>query len=222
MIRTRDGFTLTLSTIKKVEDWNDAYSITKEDGWSFSINKSDCGDLVPQTGDSILMAEGTNAIPGIIIEGRVIRWKTAEQVAADHEQWRKNWRLEKLERYVEHGEELKNRVKKLHPVLQQRMERFDKESGVEFWIDSAPYEMACLEGTQALLNKVEELGLESDEAVEWVEKWWKINSAEHDPPYDYKKQMEIVPDFGEGHSGNTAGAAYAMALMILKGEGDKL
>lgn len=221
MTTNRYGQRVELNTLEKVIDEGDSYSLTLQGSWSLFVSKRECGDFVPQVGDWILVSyQGFNSIAGIIIEGRVLRAKTPEQIEAEHQQWKRDYRLEKLERYLEHGDALKERVKKLHPALQARMARFDSEGGVEFWIDSAPYEMAVLEGAQALLNKTEELGLSGNDAVRWVEDWWALNTKEHN--YDYKRQMEMVPDFGDGHSGNTAGAAYQMALMLLDGRGNEL
>ena len=217
-MKNRDGQRIELSEIDRVDDEGDSFSVRQKGGWSLFISKSECGDFVPAVGDWMLVSyHGFNTIAGIIIEGRVIRSKSTAEIEADHEQWKKNLRLERLERYVTHGEALKERVKNLHPVLQARMARFAAEGGVDFWIESAGYEMACLEGAQALLNKVADLGISDNAAVKWINDWWDINSAKHDPPYDYKKQMEIVPDFGDGHSGNTAGAAKALAIFILEG-----
>jgi len=233
-MHNREGQKIELTTLSKVEEHENGFDLTQRGGWTFSVSKDECNGFVPQAGDWILTSyEGFNTIAGIIVEGHVLRAKTSKQVADEHAQWVKNYRLEKLERYVKHGEALKERVKNLHPVLQARMNRFASESGVEFWIDSAPYGMACLEGAQALLNKVAELGLianshdefkagEHQAAVDWVNDWWDINSDKHDPPYDYKKQMELVPDFGDGHSGNTAAAAKSIAVMILQGRGNEL
>lgn len=226
-MKNREGQKIELSSVTKVEDWDESYSVTMKDSWSLNFSKAEAGNFVPREGDWILVSyEGFNTIAGIIIEGHIIRNKTSQQVKDEHEQWVKNIRLRKLEAYVEHGDALKERVKNLHPVLQARMARFAAEHGVEFWIDSAPYEMAVLEGAQALLNKVQDLDLYDggntgyEAAVQWIEDWWALNTKEGG--YDYAKQMELVPDFGDGHSGNTAGMAYRIALMILKEEGDNL
>lgn len=225
-MKNRDGYNVEVSPIKSVDLYDEGgCAITREEpGWgTFGLSAAELNGFIPQVGDVVVVyTEGFSSIRGVIIDGHVFRYHTPAQAKAEHEQWKKNYRLEKLERYVEHGDALKERVKSLHPVLQARMARFGAESGIEFWVDSAPYEMACLEGTQALLNKVESLDLEGDAAVAWVNDWWDINSDKHDPPYDYEKQMEIVPDFGDGHSGNTAGAAKAMAVMILSGRGSEL
>jgi hypothetical protein len=86
--------------------------------------------------------------------------------------------------------------------------------------------MICLEGAAALLRKVGEVFEDehidnwTDEAkaagIEWIKNWWNMNTKEGG--YDYKGQMEIVPDFGEGHSGFTASAAKSMAIAVLEGK----
>lgn len=230
MLHNRDDQRVSLSLIEKVDDQDTGYSLRKDDGWSLWVSKEDLGGFVPQVGDTILTAESINNVSGIVIEGHVVRWKSKAQVDADFEQWKKNYRLEKLERYIKHGEALKARARNLPLPLRKRMFRFDAEFGIDFWIDSADYEMAAMEGAAALLRKVQELELvddiddtsqnttvQLDAAVAWIKDWWNINSDKHDPPYDYAKQMELVPDFGDGHSGNTAGAAYSIAIAILEG-----
>lgn len=233
MVTNREGQRLELSELSDVRDEDDSYSLTMQGGWSLYMSKDECGDFVPRVGDWILVSyEGFNTIAGIIIEGRVLRAKTSKQVKAQHEQWVKNIRLKRLEEYLEKGDALKERVKRLPEPLRQRMNRFAEKEGVEFWIESAGYEMHVMEGAAALLRKVKELGfinsvdnpeLSSPEikadpltAVQWIDEWWALNTKEHD--YNYTRQMELVPDFGEGHSGNTAGAAYAIAKALLRGE----
>ena len=181
--------------------------------------------------DSWILTENpVNNIATVIIEGRVLRRKSVKVIEAERKSFSDSYRLRKLEAYVSDGEALKERAANLPKPLAERMERFAQESGVEFWIDSAPYEMFALEGAAALLKKAaDEVGLayngfdfastsngKEQEAIQWIEDWWALNTKEHD--YNYKKQMELVPDFGDGHSGNTAGAACALALAVLRGE----
>jgi hypothetical protein len=233
LIRNRYDWPVELTTIEKVDADNEdgGVSIKKADGWSMFIRGDELDGFVPEPGDWILTEQPVNNIATIIIEGRVIRRKNKRQVEEEHKNFSNNYRLEKLERYVKEGDELKKRVEKLPLPLRLRMARFAAESGEEFWIDSAGYEMYALEGAAALLRKVKELGYINDvddpagstntiavnDAIKWIKDWWAINSKDHNPPYDYKKQMEIVPDFGDGHSGNTAGAAYGLAIRILEG-----
>lgn len=236
-MKNRDGYEVEVAPITEVDFYDDGgCAITRGvPGWgTFGIGADELNGFKPQVGDIVIVyTQGFSSIRGIVIDGRVLRYTTPAQAEADHEQWKKNWRLEKLERYVAEGDDLKARAAALPLPLRERMERFAKEGGVEFWIESADYEMYALEGAAALIRKVHELGFihsshtnfgvaegENDDiegAVKWIKDWWDINSEKHG--YDYKRQMELVPDFGDGHSGNTAGAAYALAVRILEGEG---
>lgn len=218
IVRNRDGHVVKLLTITKVEETEQSYGITSTDGMTFGVSKIECDGFVPQVDDPlVLTTQNFSMVAGVIINGRVIRNKSQAMLDAEHETWMMKHRLDKLERYIEEGDALKARVEKLHPRLRARMYRFAAENGRDFWIDDAPYEMYALEGANALLDKVKELELKGDAAVEWINDWWDINSDKHDPPYDYKKQMEMVPDFGDGHSGNTAAAAKAIAILVLEG-----
>lgn len=224
-MKNRDGYEVIVCTIEKVDVYEDGSVAIhqNEPGWgTFHLGASELNGFVPQADDVVVVyTQGFSMIRGVAIDGRVFRYITPEQAAADHEQWKKNLRLEKLERYLAEGDELKARVKKLHPALQARMERFAAEGGVEFWIDSADYEMYALEGATAIVNKANDLYPDDKDArLKWAKDWWDMNTKEGG--YDYKGQMEILPEFGDGHSGNTAGAAYAMARMILEGKGGEL
>lgn len=230
MIKGREeNMTVELMNIVEVDDWDESYALKRTDGMSMGVAKSECGDFVPKAGDWMLVkTHGFNTIAGVIIEGRVIRNKSVADMKEDRKRMLDGFRLEKLERYVKHGDALKARAAALPKPLAERMARFAAEDGVEFWIDSAGYEMAVMEGATALLKKVQELGYiadiddPSDEgndiegALVWIEDWWSLNTEKHG--YDYKKQMEIVPDFGDGHSGFTASAAMGYARILLKGE----
>jgi hypothetical protein len=217
MIKNREGHVVQLLEITKVDPYEESVAITTSEGFTFNVGNEELDGFSPHPGDTlVLTTRNFSTILGIIIEGRVIRRKSEAQFQVDHEQWKKNLRLERLEQYLKHGPELKARAEALLPPLRDRMQRFAKESGEEFWIESASYEMYALEGANALLIKTE--GMEPESAIKWIKEWWDINSDRHDPPYDYKKQMELVPDFGDGHSGNTASAATSIAIAVLEGK----
>lgn len=214
-MQDRNGWNVELH---KVESFDPEYnSITFEGGTTFGLSEDELDGFVPQPGDvCVLTTKNYSMVMGVIIEGRVLRRKTLAQANRERQQMLDGFRLERLEAYVKDGDELKRRVEKLHPRLRARMYRFAAESGVEFWIEDASYEMYALEGANVLLNKVNSLGLTGDNAVEWIKEWASLNTAEHN--YDYAKQMEMVPDFGDGHSGNTYGAAVGIAKAVLEGK----
>ena len=231
-MNNRDGYNVGLHSVEKVELYGDGgAAITYDNGYTFGVGEEELNGFVPQVGDSLVMfTKGFSMVMGVIIENRVVRYKTPAQADKDHKAMVDGFRLEKLERYVKHGDELKARAAALPKPLADRMARFaSEEDAVEFWIDSAPYEMACLEGAAALIRKVMELGFITDVhdptddggadiegAVEWINDWWNMNEKEGG--YDYKGQMALVPDFGDGHSGFTASAAKGLALAVLEGK----
>lgn len=207
MIYNRDGHNVSLHTIDHVKVESDTVAITY-DGHTFLLEKEELNGFVPQAGDPLVITtRNMSLVVGVIIDGRVIRHKTEAQVAQEHQQWRKNLRLERLEEYLKSGQALKEEAKNLHPALAARMQRFADEDGEEFWIESARYEMYAVKGADALLRKTEEM--EPKSAIEWIKTWEKK---------DYSAQLEEVPDFGEGHSGNTFGFAVHLALAVLEGK----
>jgi hypothetical protein len=204
----REGHDVNLYQIDKVEDYDDSIVITHDQGMSLMIDKWELDGFVPQVGDTlVLTTRNLSFVLGIIIEGRVIRRKNEAQFQKEHQQMIDGFRLRRLEDYVKNGDKLKARVERLLPPLRDRMHRFAKENGTEFWIEDAGYEMAALEGANALLVKTEALGTE--DAIQWINDWWDL---------DYKKQLELVPDFGEDHSGFTASSAKGLAIAVLEGK----
>ena len=231
-MKNRDGYDVEIAPIKSVDFYEEGgCAITRgEPGWgTFGLTAKELNGFEPQAGDVVVIyTQNLSLIRGVVIDGHVLRYQTPAEAKAAHEEWQKERRLKQLENYVAHGDALKARAEALPIPLRDRMRRFSEESGIEFWIDSAGYEMAVMDGAAALLKKVQELGFiadvnypshegnDVDGALAWIEEWWSLNTEKHG--YDYKKQMEIVPDFGDGHSGFTASAAMGYARILLKGE----
>ena len=194
------------------------FELTYDGGWTLWVPAAEANGFVPEVGDPVVIGQVGNYVAYIEVGLAILRDKSVEDIQREHNDWLAKIRADKLKRYAEHGDALKARAAALHPALAARMARFDAENGVEFWIEDAPYEMAVMEGADALLRKVAELDLTGSLAVQWIEDWWNINSELHDPPYDYAKQMAMVPDFGDGHSGYTASAAKVFAVAVLQGK----
>lgn len=218
MVRNRDGWSVEVKVIDKIEKDNDGVTVTWNDGFSFFISKSKLRGVDLQTNDVVICYQNHLEIKGLVVDGVTLYYKTKEQSDDEHKQFRDNLRLKRLEEYVKNGQELKARAGRLHPKLAERMQRFSEESGEEFWIESAVYEMYALEGADALIRKVEELYPFNlpEERIAWLDYWWSLNTKKHN--YNYTKQKQLVPDFGDGHSGNTAGAAYTLARRVVSGE----
>lgn len=222
MIKNADGWTVENTFIDKVSVEDDWYWITGGHGWTTGVSKEECGNLVPAIGDSLTVyTKGFSEVVGLEIAGHQVRYKTPSQVERERIDWLINYRQEKLDRLRNNWDNWQERVEKLHPVLKKRIRRFESQgesnnSKFEFWLEDGGYELMALEGANALINWATgpgRFGHETPEAA--VKYWWSLNTAEHD--YNYQAQKDLVPEFGEGHSGNTAGAAYSLALGILTG-----
>lgn len=217
-MRNSDGYDVENTYIKDVEYSNDWYYITGGSGWTFGVSKEECKDFVPKMLDELtVFTRNFSEVVGVVVAGRQVRYKTPAMVERERIDWLINYRQEKLDRLRNNWDLWQERVERLHPTLKARIRRFESQgesnnSKFEWWLDDGGYELMALEGANALLNAVDRNG----GGVEWLDWWWSLNSEEHN--YDYKKQEELVPEFGEGHSGNTAGAAYSFARAILTGE----
>lgn len=218
MMKNSDGYNVEYTHIKDVEYTEDWYYITGQSGWTFGLSKEECADVVPKTGDSLTVyTKNFSEVVGAEIEGRQVRYKTPAQVDRERIDWLIDYNQKKLDRLRENWDSWQERVERLHPTIKKRIRRFETQgesnnSKFEFWLEDGGYELMALEGANALLNAVDRNG----GGIEWLDWWWSLNTKEYG--YNYKKQEELVPEFGDGHSGNTAGAAYSLARAILTGE----
>lgn len=180
-------------------------------GWNINVRAEELIGFTPQVGQSIEVGPSVGfPIQYINIDGCVIRDISDEEQAQIREEMIAGFRRKKEEDFAEHGDEWKATVKTLLPVLRKRMERFEREEGDEFWIDMGAYELYAIKAADVLARKAMELHPEDYSAqIEWINWWDSLNSKTHD--YDYKYQMEVLPEFGDGHSGNTYGAAVYYA-----------
>lgn len=206
--------------VKKVDFYPEGgFSIEKSDGWSLFVTakEHEKAGYDPKVGDDIdVTLYGFNHIAGIIIAGLVYRDKSVEDIERERQEWLDAYQREKEERYQKYKDVWQENVLTLHPTLQKRIRRFESEDP-KFWLESGEYEMAIMLGAQALINRAAQYAPDNvDGQVKWIEWWTSLNTEQF--KYDYKRQMEECPEFGEGHSGNTASAAVWFAINTLTGE----
>lgn len=210
--------------IEKVGEGADGgMSITFDGGWTLQIFSDEVDIFVeatgrkPQPGDPMICYGGLGRpITGIVIDDTVLRYKTRAQVEQERQEWLANYERQKEEAYHKNIARWQSEVEALHPTLKKRIRRFEAEKGAyEFWKDSGGYEMYAVNGANALINWASSQAIRPQDQIQALDNWWAMNSAEGG--YDYKGQMELVPEFGDGHSGWTASAAYGMAKAILDG-----
>lgn len=221
MIKNADGWDVEDTVITKIGEEGDWYYLTAETGYTFGVSKEECGSLIPEQGDLLTVyTQGFSNVVGIVIDGVQVRYKTPSQVERERIDWLINYNQEKLDRLRTNWDAWQEKVENLHPTLRKRIRRFESQGGnnskFDFWLEDGGYELAALEGANALLQAAEFYHpADKDRQHKFLVDWWSLNTKAHD--YNYKYQMELVPAFGDGHSGNTAGAAYSLAVGILVG-----
>lgn len=218
MLKNSDGWDVEYTYIDKVDTFENYYSLSKRDGWTLGISKEECGDLVPLPGDSLTCyTQGFNNVVGLTIAGKVVRYKTPKEVAWERMIWLAEYNQSKITAFLENYDVWQTQVDALHPTLKARIRRFEKEKEpYHFWVEDGGYELSALSGANAILNAAEFYHPgDNDRQIKFVGDWWDINSDKHN--YNYELQAALIPEFGDGHSGNTAGAAKSFALGILTG-----
>lgn len=172
----------------------------KHDGWSLWCEAVD-GLPVP-TADEPLRLYGRGVgypVRGIVIGGRVYRYKTAAQERTDHEAWVANLHAEREREMHEKHEAIEARIVALPAVFRERIEKFRRDGGHEFRRDYEPYELFCCEQAVAIGD-----ALKSAESIR------------HFYGLSWKEQRALVPGLEDGHSGNTFGMACALARFYVE------
>ena len=203
-------------TIEKVELHGNGAEITYN-GWTLFVSDDELTGFTPLVGHSIEVGPSVGRpVQYICIDGTVVRDISDAEQQVLHDIMVQGFRQKKLEDFEAHGDEWKAKVKTLLPVLRARMERFEAEEGDEFWIDMGSYELYAIGAADVLARKaMEERPTGREAQLEWITWWDDFNTEANN--YDYKRQMEILPEFGDGHSGNTHGAAVYYARRAIQG-----
>ena len=77
---------ITVSRIDKVEEERNSWSITKDDGWSFWLEKK--YGIIPKVGDEVkILSYWGSQIHGIQVNGRNAFWLSKKQADAKHQKW---------------------------------------------------------------------------------------------------------------------------------------
>ena len=218
-MKNRDGWQVEVTNIGSLTKDKTGYFFTKTDGWTIWVSNEECAGFVPQVGDvMVVYTQGFSRVKGIVIDGNVLRYTTKEQAEVERAEWLNDLERKREEEYQANKDVWQAQVAKLHPTLINRIRRFEFEKGAHaFWTDGGPYEMYAMNGATALINAAEFYHPgDNERQVKFLKDWWSINEASGG--YDYKGQLAMVPEFGDGHSGNTAGLSYSFAKAILSGE----
>lgn len=182
---------------------------TDNDGrrwWTFGMGGMGIGAEIvpgvsPQPGDRIrLWGRGFGyAVRGIAINQHVLRYETEDEISARFKREGEKMDRKRREEFEAAGRaELDAKYAALPPVFQRRLDKF-RANNPEFRWKYEGYEMFCCEQAVAFATT-----LRSAEAIREFRE------------LPYEEQRKRVPAMDDSHSGNTFGAACALAVWYLE------
>lgn len=181
--------------ITNVEESESGYSIGTNGAWTIPLEKKH--GIEPKKGQTIkVWGDIGRPIRGIAINGETAFYRTPQQQEEHHRQEVKEMNDEKRAEFEEKREEYDSQYDELPEVFQKRIDRF-RSNNPDFRWKYEPYELFCCQEAVKIAK-----AMEDTDGVQ------KFNKANH------QEKTEMV-DLGEGHSGNTMGAATMLAYVYL-------
>lgn len=186
--------------IDEVTEIENGYEIQRADGWTLWCPKVE-GLPAPLAGETMRCygAGIGSTVRGIVIGGRVYKYKTAEEQEVEHQQWVADQHALREKEMQESLVERDRKIAALPQVFRERIEKFQREGGHEFRRDYETYEVFCCE--QAVLIA---------DAFKTPENIIAFHA------FDWKEQKAALPALDDGHSGNTFGAACMLARLYVE------
>lgn len=195
------------------------------DGWSVTYDGWGCGvsskwGVEPKIGDQFT-TYGRFGRPfhGQALNGKILWYHSPEQQKADWEASAAESEAKRKREFADNMETMDADFDGLPPAFQARILR-NRENNPDYRWESMgeSYEVFTCQQAVILAEWARMDTSTPEEACAKIDTWNKINSKEHDPPYDYKAQLAAVPGWSDGHSGNTHGFAVAFAKAWIMGE----
>ncbi|HVZ88059.1 MAG TPA: hypothetical protein VHG72_13895 [Polyangia bacterium] len=198
---------------KKLTDVTDGdgwFSLTFDDGWSFSLDKK--YGIVPRVGQTArLWGEGIGRpVRGLAIDGVIAYYRTAEEEEAKRLADIEEMNATKRARFETAREDHDRRIAALPRVFRERFRRFLKHNPDFRW-KFEDYELFCCEEAVRLLGYATTAAAGgATSAVEWIRAFAAASS---------ETQKKLAPDMKIGeHSGNTFGFTCRIAHLYLEDE----
>lgn len=136
-------------------------------------------------------------VRGLVIDGVMVFYRTEDQEQARHEQWVADQKAKRIADYEARRSEYDARIAALPETFRTRLHGFAAKNP-EFGPEYLPYELFVCE-----------------EAVKIARACDTEAEVQRFAGLPYPEQKARVPDLGEGHSGNTFGAACYLARLWL-------
>ncbi len=189
-----------------MKDTNIITSVTESEDWYSLTFGLSCGlkkkyGVIPKVGDSITVhtkggAFGT--IRGIDINGVPVFWKTDEELEAARLKWLKEQEERKQKQFQDNVAKMDAQYAALPQCFKERISKF-RYNNDRFRIDYESYELFCCE-----------------QAIEIAKACVTPAEVEKFKAKPWEQQIKQVPNLSEDHSGNTFGAACALAYWYLE------
>lgn len=214
-------------TFKDVREREDGYEIVRDDGWSFYIAKQYDDDpphrVVPKAGD---LARFYGGGIGSIVRGVAI-WSRDDSV------WRPVfYRTEQQQQDRNHAELAASEAKQLHEfetkgralldadyealpdVFQRRIDKF-RANNPDFRWKYEGYEMFCCTEAVKLARHLGTIEAMHHYTSLATHETFKTDEERWNREWEEQKAIDAAAGLSDGHSGNTHGAAVALASWFL-------
>jgi hypothetical protein len=182
------------------------------DGWVLWI---DDPGFEPKVGEAArYYGRGIGApVRGVVIEGRVVYYRTPAEEQRRHEERRAEERRKKQADFLANKGALDAQFAALPPEFQRRLGRFRTHCASFRW-EYEPYEMVCCVDAVKLAAYLRpQFALVTETGDSRLEATWEIAKAFGRLPWE--QQLALVPDLDRGHSSNTFGMALRLAWRYL-------
>lgn len=183
-----------VGVITEVTESDEHYGISTDQSTSFGLSKE--YGVTPKVGDKfVLHCYQGSLVRGLNLNGKLVYYKSDEQLERERQEWLEKNRREKQEAFLKNKAEMDAEYEALPANFQKRIDRF-RENNPRFRVDFESYELFCC-------NEAVKIAL----ACKTVEEIKVFRGA------GWEIQKEIVSD---GHSGNTFGCACLLAQLHLE------
>ena len=203
-MRWQDDSDFRVVRVAKVEPGERGWSITGSDGWSFWVGAA--YGVQPRVGDlARFYGKGIGfEVRGLVLSGRVVFYRTAEEQEERHRQWVAEQRAQKRTDFAEKRAALDAAYDELPPEFQRRLDGFRERGGEDWRPEYEPYEsFVCVEAVKIIR------ALGSAEAVR------EFSRA------PWEEQKTLIPGLAyDEHSGNTFGMAGRLAYRFFTNPDD--
>jgi len=199
----------TISDIHIYEDGNASLSLDNSTGFGIEAKYEPSRFAVGQV---IQICGGLGRpIKGVKVDGKIIFFKTEDDLVKEHQEWLEKYRAEKKVKYEQNKDKWLADIEALPDTLRARMHRF-MDADPKFLEDDQGYELFVVQ-----------------ESVKFSEYFKKVLSEKFpggtasmdDAQALFKEFMDLpvserhkLVDFSTEHSGNTFGGAVAIGMRV--------